>query len=123
MDQSTQGGSGVCEYPFRDTFQADDKNTCIELIHMEGLSSKFMISFVFCVQWGFYCEWKKFPESLNEVQIKKSGVVFTIKAFVRLVPGWVFDYPDADSGSCNNWKPYNKYKMICKYSNSKSGCV
>ena len=30
---------------------------------------------------------------------KKLGVFFTIKAFVRLVPGWMFDYPDGDSES------------------------
>ena len=36
----------MCEYPFRDTFQTDDKNTYFELIHMKGVFSKFMIYWV-----------------------------------------------------------------------------
>ena len=40
-------------------------------------------------------------KSTGKKQNKKSCVVFTIRASVRLVPSWMFDYPDVDS---ENWK-------------------
>ena len=33
-NQSTQGGSGVCEYPFRNMFQTNDKKAYFEFVHI-----------------------------------------------------------------------------------------
>ena len=36
--------SGISEFPFRDMFKADDKNTYYDLINIKEVFSKFMIS-------------------------------------------------------------------------------
>ena len=75
-DKSTQGGSGVCEYPFRDMFQSDDNNTYYELIHLKGVV-------VFKIRWKkeIVISYKLY----HLVEHIKSGVVIVIKASLWLV--------------------------------------
>ena len=87
-------------------FQTDDKNTFYELIHMSGVFSKFMISYVDRVNNGEsmvnerYCGYflnilKKY-KILSTVKTNKISCSLYNNVFYKAAPGCMFNQPDMD---------------------------
>ena len=127
---------------FRDLFQTDEENTEYEVIRMRGVSSNFMVSMVDLVYNGETtvkesdCEdFLKFLKEYKILKFKYEGETSTIRCnfynrgFCRAGPDCMFDHPEEDCKShmmgnvCRDRKCCKRHRMICKYSNSESGCT